>query len=192
MKRIIPFIVLSLLVMVVGCPDFPRLGPATVERAWGYYEDGEYDKAILEFEDVIDAEPDNAEAYNGLGWCYGIIGSLSTSIAYFDTALQVQSSLVDPYAGLTFSYSDIPDDANAIISATTLIQRDSLYFFGHDNDITWHDVRLVRAKSSCNLGDFASALADVRVLNSSFNCDVSTPEGRRALLQEIERLRGIV
>ncbi len=192
MKRIVPFIILSLFIMVVGCPDFPRLGPASVERAWTYYEDGEYDKAILEFEDVIDAEPDNAEAYNGLGWCYGIICSLSVSVAYFDTALQLQSTLVDPHAGLTFSYSDIPDDANAIISATTLIQNDSLYFFGHDNDITWHDVRLVKAKSLCNLGDFSSALTEVQVLNSSFTCDVSTPQGRRALLQEIERLRGIV
>lgn len=180
------------LILMVGCPDFPRLGPATVERAWTYYEDGEYDKAILEFEDVIDAEPDNAEAYNGLGWTYGIICSLSLSVAYFDTALQLQSSLVDPYAGLAFSYADLPDDANAVISATTLIQRDSLYFFGHDNDITWHDVRLVKAQCLCNLGDFASALTEVQALNSSFTCDVLTPQGRRALLQEIERLRGIV
>jgi tetratricopeptide (TPR) repeat protein len=192
MKRIIAFIVASLLILLIGCPDFPRIGPATVERAWTYYEDGEYDKAILEFEDVIDTEPDNAEAYNGLGWCYGILCSLSTSVAYFDTSLQLQSSLVDPYAGLTFSYADIPDDHNAIISATTLIQRDSLYFFGHDNDITWHDVRLVKAKSLCNLGDFASALTEVQVLDNSFNCDVSTPEGRRALLQKIESLRGSV
>jgi tetratricopeptide (TPR) repeat protein len=192
MKRLVPFIIVLLLIMVVGCPDFPRLGPATVERAWSYYEDGEYEKAIIEFEDVIDAEPDNAEAYNGLGWCYGIICSLSTSIAYFDTALQLQSSLVDPYAGLAFSYADIPDDNHAVSSATELILRDALYFFGHDNDITWHDVRLVKARSLCNLGDFTSALAEVQVLNSSFTCNVSTPDGRRALLQEIERLRGSV
>jgi tetratricopeptide (TPR) repeat protein len=184
MKRIVAFIIVSLLIIVLGCPDFPRLGPATVERAWTYYEDGEYDKAILEFEDVIDAEPDNAEVYNGLGWRYGIICSLSLSVAYFDPALQLQSTLI--------SYADIPDDQNSVLSATELIQRDSLYFFGHDNDITWHDVRLVKAKSLCNLGDFSGALTEVQALNSSFTCDVSTAAGRRALLQEIERLRGIV
>lgn len=192
MKRTVPFIVVALLFMLAGCPDFPRLGPATLERAWTYYEDGEIDKAILEFEDVIDAEADNAEAYNGLGWCYGIIGSVSLSVAYFDTALQLESTLVDPYAGLTFSYADIPDDQSAVLSATELIQRDSQYFFGHDNDITWHDVVLVKAKSLCNLGDFALALVEVQILDSSFNCDVYTPEGRRALLQKIESLRGSV
>lgn len=192
MKKIVPLITAICLIMLVGCPDFPRLGPATVERAWNYYEDAEYDKAIIEFEDVIDAEPDNAEAYNGLGWCYAILCSLNTSIANFDTALQKQSSLVDPYAGLAFAYADIPDDQSAVNAASELMQRDSLYFFGHDNDITWKDVILIKARALCNLGNFSDALLEVQVLNSSFTCNVSSPEGRRALLKEIERLRGIV
>ncbi len=192
MKKSFVLVILLLCIIWTGCPDFPRIGPASVERAWTYYEDGEYDKAILEFEDVIEDEPDNAEAYNGLGWCHGKICSLSTAVTNYNEALNKQSSLIDPYAGLAFAYSDLPDDAYAIISATTLIQKDSLYFFGHDHDITWHDVRIIKAKSLCNLGDFASALSEVIVLNPSFSCNVTTPEGREALLNEIERLRGIL
>jgi tetratricopeptide (TPR) repeat protein len=191
MKKMGTFIIALLLIMILGCPDFPRLGPASVERAWNYYEDGEYDEAIVEFDDVIDAEPDNAEAYNGLGWCYAIKSELSTSVAYFDTALQKQSSLVDPYAGLAFAYADIPDDQSAVDAAGELMQRDSLYFFGHDNDITWHDVVLIKARALCNLGNFSAALTEVQVLNGNFTCNVTTPDGRKALLQEIERLRGI-
>jgi len=188
-KRTIPIIIL---LIFTGCPDFPRIGPASVERGWNYYEDGEYEKAIKEFNDVIEDEPDNGEAYNGLGWCYGKIGELSTAVTHFNTALAKDSTLIDPFAGLTFVYSDIPLDINAVNNASTLIEKDSLYFFGHNNEIDYKDIRLVKAKSLCNLGDFVSARNEVQKLNSAFYADVSTPDGRRALLDEIERLRGIV
>jgi len=179
-------------IFVSGCPDFPRIGPASVETAWNYYEEGLFDKAIKEFEDVIKSEPENGEAFNGLGWCYSKITLLITSVDDFNLSIQKDSSLVDPYAGLTFSYSDLGEDQNAVHSADSLIEKDSQYFFGHDKDISWQDIVLVKAKSLCNLGDFASALTEVQKLNPSFNCNISTPEGREALLTEIERLRGIV
>jgi len=188
-RKIMPII---LCIIFAGCPDFPRIGPASIERAWGYYEDGKYEKAINEFVDVIGDEPDNGEAYNGLGWCYGILCSLSTAVDNFNTALDKDNSLVDPYAGLAFVYSDLPDHQNAVDAAATLIQKDSLYFFGHDSEINYKDVRLVKAKSHCSLGDFSSALSEVQKLNPSFNCNVTTPWGREALLAEIERLGGIV
>ncbi|TES93190.1 MAG: tetratricopeptide repeat protein [Candidatus Cloacimonadota bacterium] len=185
-------LIVFICLILAGCPDFPRIGPASVERAWTYYDEGEYDKAIKEFDDVIEDEPDNGEAYNGLGWCYGKLGELTSAVDDFNIALEKADTLIDPYAGLTFVYSDIPQDQDCVDAATTLIQRDPLYFFGHDNDIDVDDVRLVKAKSLCNLGNFTSALVEVKILNPSFNCDVSTPEGREALLAEIERLRGIV
>jgi tetratricopeptide (TPR) repeat protein len=206
MKRTIPlslFLLGCLILFTTGCPEDLRIGPATLERAWGYYEeafqssnpDSMIRLAKLEFEDVIAEEPSNAEAYNGLGWCYGLQCSLSTAISHFNTSIQYDNSLDDPHAGLALAYSDLPNHQNAVDEATTLIQMDPLYQFAHissPDDITVDDIRLVKAKSLCCLGNFTSALAEVQILNSSFNCDVSTPEGREALLVEIERLRGTV
>lgn len=186
------FILVFIFIILTGCPEFPILGLPSVERAWTYYEDGKYQKAINEFKDVIESEPDNGKAYNGLGWCNGIIGELSIAVDDFNIAIEKDSSLIDPYAGLAFVYSDIPLDQNTVDAATTLIEKDSLYIFVHNIEITVSDVRLVKAKSLCNLGDFASALVEVRILNPSFNCNIYTPEGREALLCEIERLRGII
>ncbi len=184
-----------ILIILVGCPNFSRLGMSQIERGWSYYEDGEYDEAIDEFSSAIESDLDSldhAEAFNGLGWCYGKIQELSTAVDDFSIAIEKDISIIDPYAGLTFVYSDIPQDQNAVDAATTLIQKDEFYFFGHDKDITVGDVRLVKAKSLCNLGNFVSALIEVRQLNPSFNCNVSTPDGREALLLEIERLRSII
>jgi tetratricopeptide (TPR) repeat protein len=194
--------VFLLLFIISGCSEFPKLGPSSVERAWTYYEEyydsGNYNKikeAMNEFRDVIEDEPDNAEAFNGMGWCYGIKENLSSSIDDFDIALQKESTLIDPYAGLAFVYSDNGQDTEAVDAAASLIQKDSLYQFGHipsPYKITVDDVRLVKAKSLCNLGDFISALTEVKLLNPGFNCNVNTAEGREKLLKEIERLRGII
>ena len=196
------FLCIIVCYILTGCSGFERLGPGSVERAWGFYEDyfDDYDPqkitwAIEDFKDVIEDEPDNGEAYNGLGWCYGLLCSLSTSVDNFNTALEKDSTLVNPYAGLAFVYSELPDHQSAVNSATTLIQKDPLYQFAHissPDDISVDDVRLVKAKSLCSLGDFSQALAEVQILNPSFSCNVSTPEGREALLSEIERLRGII
>jgi len=175
-----------------GCSNFPRINPASVEKAWTYYENGEYERARREFNDVIASEPMNAEAYNGLGWCYGIMGELTIAIDDFNIAIEDDSSLVDPYAGLAFCYSDVPLDSEAINAASILAVKDSLYQFGHNSDITISDIRFIKAKSLCNIGDFASALLEVKKLDPSFDCDVTTPSGREELLNELEKLRVIV
>lgn len=194
--------ILLLLIIITGCTEFPKIGPSSVERAWTYYEEyydsGNYNKiveAMNEFRDVIEDEPDNAEAFNGMGWCYGIKENLSSAVDDFDIALELESTLIDPYAGLAFVYSDNDQDSSAVNAATNLVQKDSLYQFGHipsPYKITVDDVRLVKAKSLCNLGDFISALSEVKLINPNFNCNVYTPEGREELLKEIERLRGTI
>lgn len=191
-----------LLSIITGCPEFPKIGPSSVERGWTYYEEyynsGDYQKikeAMNEFRDVIEDEPDNAEAFNGMGWCYGIKENLASSIDDFDIAMEKESTMIDPYAGLAFVYSDNGQDTEAVDAASNLIQKDSLYQFGHipsPYKITVDDVRLVKAKSHCNLGDFISALTEVKLINPAFNCNVNTPEGREELLKEIERLREII
>ncbi len=190
MKRL--FFAVFIFAFIAGCPEFPKIGPASVETGWNYYEEGLLDKAINEFQDVIKTEPENAEAFNGLGWCYAKTNVLATSIDDFNLCIEKDALLVDPYAGLAFAYSDLGDDQNAVYAADSLMTKDSQYFFGHDNDISWQDVVLIKAKSLCSLGDFASALTEVRILNPDFTCNVSTPDGREALLIEIERLRSIV
>ena len=185
--------VLFLLITIFGgCPNFPRISPASVEKAWTYYENSEYERARREFSDVVASEPMNAEAYNGLGWCYGIMGELTIAIDDFDIAIEGDSLLVDPYAGLAFCYSDVPLDSEAINAASILVAKDSLYQFGHNSDITVSDVRFIKAKSLCNIGDFAGALSEVKKLDPSFDCDITTPSGRKELLNELEKLRGIV
>ena len=73
MKRIAATVILSSLVLLVGCVEDPTLPDVEgyqgfVDQGWDYYQDGNFQQAYNSFLDAIDADPQRAEAFVGAGW----------------------------------------------------------------------------------------------------------------------------
>ena len=53
------------------------------EYGWDLYEEGEYENANVWFEEAVFEDINYKDGYNGLGWTYGKLAKLDSSIANF-------------------------------------------------------------------------------------------------------------
>lgn len=60
-----------------------------LDKAEDAIEAGDYQQAIPLLQDVIDADSDNADAYNYLGFAHRKLGNLEKSKRYYDQALAI-------------------------------------------------------------------------------------------------------
>ncbi|MBT3321402.1 MAG: tetratricopeptide repeat protein [Anaerolineae bacterium] len=66
----------------------PELTISIPSVAHLYYDSGEYEKAIPEFIEVIEANPDNLEDYISLGYCYYQLGEYEEAAARYELLLE--------------------------------------------------------------------------------------------------------
>lgn len=173
------------LLFVVGC------GPTAEEitnDAWQLYEQSQYSEALAKFNEAISTDDTYADAHNGQGWSYAELDSLSKSVSGFENCTSLDNNLSDAHAGLALVYADLPDDSACINSANTLIQQEPSYEFSHKTSVTIEDIRIVKAKSCCNIGDFATALSEIQIIDPSFDADPESPAGQQAILNKLEDL----
>lgn len=171
-----------------------------VSAGWIALAAGDLDTAIDHFLDAVTADATQAEPHTGLGWCRILLDDPATSDTDFTTgslltgtdAVQadlqsgwafVGNALKDPTGIDTSNFSDSND---RITVALTLDPDWSFpYVAGIDRD----DLVLLQAANHFALGDFASSLGSVQVLDPLFTADVGTPGGLAALAIKIEELR---
>jgi len=169
--------------VLIGCSS--HVAGDLTEDGWSVFESGDYVSARSFFLDAIDADDRYADAYNGLGWCYARLDNITKSISNFKTAINKDAGLLDSYAGLAIVDNNY---GNAVSRAATVINTAPNYCFSHDTTVTIEDIYLCRAHAWVCLGEFQKALDDVRVVDPGFSADVSTHEGREALIRRIEEL----
>ncbi len=58
-------------------------------RGISYERLAQYERAILDFSEVIAKDPDNANAYFNRGCCYDSVGELDLAIADYSVALEL-------------------------------------------------------------------------------------------------------
>jgi tetratricopeptide (TPR) repeat protein len=69
-----------------------KLATAFDNRGVAYRLKGDYDHALLDYEQAIRLNPDNANAYNNLGVIYRIKGDYDRAIAAYDEAIWLKNS----------------------------------------------------------------------------------------------------
>ncbi len=188
----------------VGCAgkdDPVGLGDLTpaeqVDQGWTYYEDRDYSSALQEFVSATEREASLADAWNGKGWTLGkLAGRLPEAPACFGRALQIDTTSYDAIGGWAFAVYQLgngeSDWRSAIDKSDSLLHRRPGWRFLHEPTLNEYDVRLLLAAAFFNLQDYASSYSTiVDYLNPAFEADVTTPAGRRELLDEIERLRRV-
>jgi len=195
--RLAALVGIGALVAALGCGlggggDEGNTVSSLTAAGWSAFEVGDYVRARERFEEALDLDGRFADAYNGLGWSLAKLDDLDEALANFQTAMDEGPSLIDPLAGRAIVFSDSEDSEEAVTTASLLLAADPDYVFAHDASVSAADIRMVKAKAHCNLGEFAEALYEVQRIEPSFYVDISTTEGRRMLLEKIEELIDLV
>ena len=196
-----------------GRPEYVATESDLAEERWDLYRDGKYLESAEWFQYSINTNP-TLDGYNGLGWSYGKLSyqdHLDISIGNFlgyetllDSAAAANLSLNDVwtirdiFAGLCFAYSANGEDSTAIGYG------DLLFSFGwydwsflYEPGLDSLDVLIAVAKSAYFIADFEMSINRVNYIMDkkdlgSFNPDISTPQGRLALIAKIEELQLIL
>ena len=187
--------ILILLTLTVGCRK--KLFPATddySEYGWTVITDGDYTKALSQFQEALTLDPQNVDAYNGLGWIFAKTAEPDSAINYFTLGLglalpgsQVQLEL---YTGRAYSYHAKSQYLSSIDDCNEVLATDSSFIFSRDSSVTANTVATLLAASYFGVGDYTNALLAVQVVDASFLVDVNTESGVAQLAAKIEALEG--
>jgi tetratricopeptide (TPR) repeat protein len=108
-------IVALLSTMLVACgggtPPPPTATPtpsASDHAAQGnaYYDQGQFEEAVAEFEEALQLDPDDAETHYNLGLAYKALGKVDEAIGEYQEAIRLDPDLAEAHNGLGNAYSD--------------------------------------------------------------------------------------
>jgi tetratricopeptide (TPR) repeat protein len=125
------------------------------ERGLSYYKQGQYERAITEFEKIVEANPDYEDGYRILGDCYLKTRKFDQAITAFQKALQLNNRNYVSYYGLGLAYFNLGRFREAV---TTLTRGESYARSPRDQ----HDLHRTRGAAYYNLKDYNRAIADLR------------------------------
>ncbi len=171
---------------------------------WSMYENKDYMDALVWFGDAIKKDSSHFDAYNGMGWTMGHMRQVDSSVYYFQKYLSQDSSFADVldfYAGLSFAYNAIGNDALAWKYAETYFfgnqnsDLDADWCFCHNTDINQLDVRLILAISEFRMSLFDNCQSSVNQIYKDLGLptvldeDLTTVQGRTVLVGHISTLQ---
>jgi Flp pilus assembly protein TadD len=190
------FLMVSLF-MVNGCSsssdgDGDKSPEQLVAEGWQAFRAKNYSEAASKFDEAANKDPHYVEAYDGAGWSYAKLNSLTSAENRFLTGLAKDSSHYEIKAGLAFLYHAQKRYNESAAIAENLLSVKIAWTFRGDTTISNTDVRLLLAQNYFAAANYSASLVQVQVLNPAFTADVSTVSGQAALAQEIERLRTIM
>ena len=104
--------VASLLIPFAGISFI--LGQANFEKGISHYKQGQYAKAIEEFEQIVKTHPDYESGHRILGDSYLRLKNYKKAIEAFENALQLQSDHYISYFGLALAFYNSGQFRNAV------------------------------------------------------------------------------
>jgi tetratricopeptide (TPR) repeat protein len=101
--------------------------PGELDRAERMIEEGRYEPAVAVLEDVVAEDPDNADAYNWLGYAHRNLGEYDRAVDYYERALDIDPEHLGAleYLGETYLAMDDLGGAEAMLA-----RLDSACWFG--------------------------------------------------------------
>lgn len=193
MRGVFAFISIFILISgLVGCGEDEEVSEPQADRliseGWKEYVAGNYDDAILKFQQALEDEPDNAEAYNGIGWTKAKQGRINDSIESFKVAVTREPANADAHAGLAGAYLADGDYERAVASAKLVLSIDTEYSSVHDN-INSAGIHVLLAECYYNMGNYSEARSEIDLLGDyGKSLDPDNPSYLADLLKIIEKL----
>ncbi len=176
---------------IVNIPQPTEEAVSLTSQGWAFFEQKDYAQAASLFLQATQKNNVYPDAYNGLGWTYARLDSMSLAKHYFDVALGLNPAFVDAYAGRSFVSLALDEYRDAIAAVQEVMAiGPSFYAFRHDATISLNDLLLVQAQSYFMLGDYESTQTLIDRLDPTNRLDVTSPTYIEDLSLEIENLRG--
>jgi len=104
-----------------------------VKQGIAYYEQGELDKAIVEYEEAIALEPDNPDAHRNLGTVYVDQGKWEEAAAAYEQAISLNPDFGEAYGDMIAAYVSLDKLSEAIDAGEKAIELAPDYATGHNN-----------------------------------------------------------
>jgi tetratricopeptide (TPR) repeat protein len=175
-----------------GGDPTPPTASELVNQGWQAYSAKNYQSASDKFNQALGMDGNFVDAYNGAGWASAKLNQLATAVSKFTVGLGKDTANLEIKAGLSIVLHAQHNYAQSILYASQVLASRPGWSFTRDATLGASDLHLLLAECYFGMADYASSLAETKVLNPSFNTDISTVAGQTALAEEIERLRSIV
>ena len=206
-KTIIILILVSLL--LISCDLFNGKDDRNLDgytstqlqtMGWEAYQNRRWNDAERYFSALTLRADDYLVGHYGLGWTHlrrhRYLNARNEFNRFFtldinNTFAPADSVTRNVRAGQTFVFSALHDNAQVLIVSQTFAASNPAnnnWSFRFEREIDINDIRLLRASSQFLLGQFQAALETVRMVDPSFEANVSTVEGRLMLQIRIEEL----
>jgi len=184
------------LTVLIGCTEVIRLPPEAPDcdapclagRGWGAYESGQWGQVGFFFQ-AIGLDSTFGEAYMGLGYLHIEQGLVSEASIEFQTAIDLDTSLVAAFAGNAYCLAAVRDDLSAIGMAQIAIDKGGPDFvFVHNSAVTTRNLRLLLANLYFRNQDYIAAQDQVDLLVPDNTLTPGSRDYVTELLQLIESL----
>ncbi len=223
MKNELLILLMGFLILTVSCrKQYEATEEDKSEYGWLLFENSstrtDYDNSKKWFLSSINQDTTYMDGYNGLGWTFGKLTELDSSIYYFQEGLKFSPGLFDTtniryeiWAGLCFANNAKGLDSMSILWGDSLISglnpTDGLslnpWVFSHknlnsNNIINSLDVLITLAASNFATGDFNKSLErSNQVLSglkssTTLNSNINTIAGRAELAVWIDSLQSVL
>jgi tetratricopeptide (TPR) repeat protein len=119
-------------------PEPPTATPAPsasdhMDQGMAYHDQGELDKAIAEYNEVLKLEPDNPDAHRNLGSAYAEQGNLEEAVAAYEQAIKLNPKFGHAYGDLAGAYASLGKFPEAIEAGEKAIELDPDYASAYHN-----------------------------------------------------------
>jgi len=104
-----------------------------MDRGMEYYERGEYDEAVAEFQAAIELEPDDAGAHRNLGTAYLEQGKYEEAAAAYEKAIELDPDFGEAYGDLAGAYVNLGRLSEAIAAGEKAIELAPEYAMAYNN-----------------------------------------------------------
>lgn len=208
-RAITVLLTLGLLLDLQSCrKKFNSTPEDMTDYGWTLYKQQDYLSSNDWFRQSIEKDPDWKDGYNGLGWTYGKLTVIDSSIYYFSQGLdkpQFQWDTTDTHAellaGLTFSNRARGLHRNTIFNGDSLLLRtepvlpsDPHWAFTHDSLLNYLDVRIAMASAYFSLGELDSMEIQIEfILDGLESSDTTVTDtsanGRKLRAEQLENLQ---
>ena len=145
--------VLSLVLPALGLAIVPALAQGDFQKGISYYKQGNCQKAVGEFEEIVKANPKYEDGFRILGDCYLTLRNYTAAVDNFREALKLRSDYYPTYYGLAVAYFNggkYQDAASTLQRAERLLGSADSYKFHH-----------LRGSALYNSKQYAAAVADL-------------------------------
>lgn len=129
-------------------PDACELDRSMTDDGWLRYAARDYRAALALFDEAQRQGCSETDAYNGKGWAFARMDSLSQALSQFSLSIDKDLSAMDALAGRSAVRLGIGDYEHAIEDAERVIAAVPAYRFPRDASVDARDLHLVIAQAS--------------------------------------------